>query len=236
MKRFIVGIVGLVICHSGLAAAFGETLYGPTAYLSFDDSPFSAIDFSAGYFFLEDCEDGLFNEPGVIAHRGVIIDRGITNDSVDADDGVIDGLGRTLAYWSDYGVKELTFTFDAGVLGGLPTHVGIVWTDVGWSDPIIGYGDVVFEAYDGLDGSLGVIGPVRLGDGEHTGETAEDRFFGVFHEGGIGSFTIAMPNPDSRLNWEVDHLQYGMVPEPTTFLLLSMGAVGLLAYALRKRR
>jgi hypothetical protein len=34
----------------------------------------------------------------------------------------------------------------------------------------------------------------------------------------------------------LDHLQYNVVPEPSTFILLSMGAIGLLAFAWRRRR
>src|SRR5262249_22605979 len=68
--------------------------FGPTPYLSFQDSPFRSGTFT--YFYLEDFEDHLLNTPGVAADAGgvtsVIFGPGY-HDSVDADDGVIDGHG-----------------------------------------------------------------------------------------------------------------------------------------------
>ena len=195
--------------------AEGAVFYGPSPYLSFNDSPFKGMDFR--YFHLEGFEDGLLNVPGVTASTGRVFNRGTSNDSVDADDGAIDGKGRTLSLWID-GVKDLVFTFNASVLGSLPTHAGIVWTDVGTTQPPhpLGYGDVTFEAFGPSGASLGVIGPFLLGDGLYEGQTAEDRFFGVYNPDGISSIKISMPNlsgqPDNRAaNWEVDHLQYGAV-------------------------
>jgi PEP-CTERM motif len=119
------------------------------------------------------------------------------------------------------------FTFSAAVLGSLPTHAGMVWTD--------GAGTTRFEAFDALNNSLGIIGPVAIADGSFNGETAEDRFFGWTNVGGISS--ILMSNTSGGI--EVDHLQYGLagartapVPEPTSFLLLTSGLVGLAGWQL----
>ncbi|GMV97171.1 MAG: hypothetical protein AMXMBFR83_15300 [Phycisphaerae bacterium] len=198
------------------SAAPGAVFYGPSPYLSPADSPFNGVSFQ--YFYLENFEDGLLNVPGVTASAGRVENRGIDNDSVDADDGHIDGMGRTLSYWSDVGPKDLVFTFNASVLGSLPTHAGIVWTDVGFSQPPgpDQYGNVTFEAFGPSGASLGTIGPCLLGDGLFRGQTAEDRFFGAYNPDGISSIRISMPNlsgqPDNtRANWEVDHLQYGAV-------------------------
>jgi hypothetical protein len=93
------------------------------------------------------------------------------------------------------------------VLGGLPTHVGLVWTDVGFSSaPNFGAGEVTFEAFDAGGASLGVFGPFLLGDGLNSGETAEDRFLGVVNANGITSIRMTMP---SSTDWSADHLQYG---------------------------
>jgi len=52
---------------------------------------------------------------------------------------VIDGSGLDGdSYFSWSGSAGLTFTFNADVLGSLPTHVDIVWTD--------GAGTTSFEA------------------------------------------------------------------------------------------
>ena len=230
MKRVLVGVVLVVAGVSQVQAG----LSGPTPYLSLNDSPFKSKDYSGGYFYLEDFEDGSLNVPGVTINVGSVIDRGGTNDSVDGDDGVIDGHGGTLSWWTGFGVQDLVVTFDKDVLGVLPTDVGIVWTDVGWSAPVLGYGDVVFEAFDASGTSIGKVGPVYLGDGKFLGETEEDRFFGCSWPDGISYFSISMPNADPYINWEVDHLQYGVVPAPGAVVL---GAIGAAVVSwLRRRR
>src|SRR5215475_10221716 len=63
------------------------------------DSPFAAGvnagDYAGagGYFHLETLEDALFNSPGVTRSTGSITNPGTITDSVDADDGNIDGSG-----------------------------------------------------------------------------------------------------------------------------------------------
>ena len=123
------------------------------------------------------------------------------------------------------GAAGITFTFDATVLGHLPTQAGIVWTD--------GAGTTTFEAFGPGGVSLGQIGPVSIADGAITGETAEDRFFGVINAGGISAIHIS--NTSGGI--EVDHLQYGIFgaapppPPPTTTIpvpTLSEGALALL--------
>ena len=80
--------------------------------------------------------------------------------------------------------------------------------------------------------SLGVIGPFDLGDAFNTGETAEDRFFGVSDAGGILAIRVANTNSSGGL--EVDHVQFGLVvPEPTTFSMLMLGFA---AIGVRRRR
>ncbi len=112
---------------------------GPIPYLSQADSPFDLSGLGTT-FFLEDFEDGVLNTPGVTASSdaGELIvngpDLSAFSDSVDGDDGAIDGSGsqgRALAPVNQVGSSALgvTFTFDANELGGLPTEAGVVWTD-----------------------------------------------------------------------------------------------------------
>lgn len=51
------------------------------------------------------------------------------------------------------------------------------------------------------------MGPVSIADGSFAGTTAEDRFFGVTHAGGIESIKIS--NTSGGI--EVDHLQFGPI-------------------------
>lgn len=204
------------------------TLLGPSPYLSFADSPFSGQTFS--YFYLETFESGTLQTPGVSFTPGaLILGPSSLTDSVDADDGAIDGSGMRGHSLLSNGAGTIVFTFNAAALGGLPTSVGIVWTDVGNATPTLGVGPVTFQAFDAASNSLGTIGPVVLGDGNAAGGTAEDRFFGVVNPGGISSIAIGMSN---SVDWEVDHLQYGFeaesVPEPASWMLAMCGLGGFL--------
>jgi len=207
-------------------ASAGLTLYGPTAYSRQADSPFAGLTMS--YFHLEDFEDRLLNTPGVTVDTGYSTKPSypaLYTDSVDGDDGILDCLGRDGNSWfAPSGTAGLTFTFDAGVLGALPTHAGIVWTD--------GLNPVTFQAYDASGALLGTIGPHNLADGNFAGGTCEDRFFGISDCGGIWKIRIT----SGASGIEVDHLQYGYetcVPVPGAALL---GTLGLSVAGWRLRR
>ncbi len=189
-----------VLLLFGSSRAFGQPSFlGPTPYLSRADSPFLA-DINAGRVYLETFECGVLTVPGVTLSTGTIIPPGFEGaiDSVDGDDGAIDGSGLNgHSLFSGDGATGFTFTFNQGTLGALPTRVGIVWTDGG--------GTTTFEAFDSMGVSLGTLGPVAIADSSNSGETAEDRFFGVVFAGGISAIKIS--NTSGGI--EVDHLQYG---------------------------
>ncbi|MBX9622519.1 MAG: hypothetical protein K2X82_01760, partial [Gemmataceae bacterium] len=218
--------VGVVLGLAGGAGRAGAGFLGPTPYLSAGDSPLLALPFSA--FYLETFESGALAVPGVTVTAGWTVNTpGRLTDSVDADDAAIDGLGRDgHSFYSGGQNATLTVTFDAAVLGSLPTAAGIVWTDVGFvTSGTNGFGDVTFSATGPGGASLGSIGPFTLGDGSSTGETPEDRFFGVTNAAGIESITISMSN---STDWEVDHLQFllapaAAVPEPGSLALVAAG-------------
>lgn len=215
------------------SASAAATFYGPTPYLSFADSPFKGL--SLAQFYLETFEGGALNTPGVVITNNKpggsqlgVVGPGVFEDSVDADDGKIDGLGQNGHSYASlpnegYGSFGLTVTFSAAKLNGLPTYAGLVWTDGSQTAPTI------FEAFDSAGHSLGTIGPVKIGDASFAGTTGEDRFFGVFNADGISKITIR--DPGSTNNLEIDHLQYGLnisaVPEPSSFQLLLAGMLGL---------
>jgi len=209
------------------------TFLGPTPYLSFADSPFNGVSFS--YLFLKTYEDGTVSSTGVTTTAGVVVlGPGPLTDSVDADDGAIDGSGTGgHSLYTNFLLNTIRFSFDAGVLGGLPTRAGVVWTDVGATVTGTGFGAVTFAAFGPGGSTLGTLGPFSLGDGNSSGATAEDRFLGVINTDGISAIEITMP---ASVDWEVDHLQYGLdtasaVPEPAPsgLLLLGLGAMAIIA-------
>jgi hypothetical protein len=169
--------------------------FGPTPYLSPGDRPFTV---AAAQF--EDFEDGALNTLGVTASTFSIASSfgpGLI-DSVDLDDGTLDGTCQPGCddLWAN---GSVTFTFDAAALGGLPTHVGLVWTDGGPGST------VTLEAFDAAGTSLGTRAGTGFADGAFTGGTAEDRFFGVRWAGGVRQ--VRLSNTSGGI--EVDHLYYG---------------------------
>ena len=235
--------IAAVALSQGAAAAY----VGPLPYLSNVDRPWIGTVFSD--YRLESFESGSLSVPGVSADHGSAIGPGPLTDSVDLDDGVLDGSGTAGHSWYSAGTASITFTFDPVFLAGLPTHVGVVITDVGVTTGAVGIGNFIIEAFDAGNVSLGVSGPFVFGDGNAQGGTAEDRFVGVIDTGGISRLTVT--SLDSA-DWEVDHLQFGeraipacsiaqpppggadalLCPEPGTLLL----AVGALFGFVRRRR
>ncbi len=173
----------------------------PIRYTSFADSPLKNVAFPS-YFHLEDWEDSLVNTPGVTpSSTAVGSSFGTLVDSVDGDDGVVDGTctkdGGTCN--SGFASGTIEFTFDATALGALPTHVGIVWTD---GSPGC---DAIFDAYDTTGTIIGTSTATAVGDGTNVGSVGEDRFFAVVHTAGVKKIVVK----SSSGGVEVDHLQYG---------------------------
>jgi len=202
-KWILSGLTALTLA-AGSFTSLAQYL-GPTPYLRAADSPFAQLDFA--WFYLETFEDNALNTPGVSASNGTVLGPDQFRDSVDADDGVVNGLGQQ-GHSFYPGTNSVTFTFSADVPGGLPTHAGVVWTDVGIASPTYGFGRVQLEAFDATNGSLGVFGPFDVGDGLAVGTTPEDRFLGVICTNGISALRVTMSNSS---DWELDHLQYGAI-------------------------
>jgi hypothetical protein len=202
--RFVVAVTaGALVMAARQDAQAGGPNIGPIPYLSQADSPFAL---GTGTFCLETFESGSLSVPGVTGNAAVTGPGGNT-DSVDADDGAIDGSGTSgRSYFTGAGSTGITFTFDPNGPLGLPTSAGMVWTDGG------GGASITFEALDQNGASLGTFGPFAIADGSNSGQTAEDGFFGAVNAGGISA--IKLSNTSGGI--EVDHLQFDHCAAATT--------------------
>lgn len=237
-KSFItIAFVSVVWLCFSVATARAAIFFGPTHYLSAADIP---TGFYAGGSpaALEDFEDRTLGF-GITASDGRVAGNEPSVDSVDGDDGSIDGSG--LAGFSWYSVSsrpyaDVTFTFS----GSLPTAAAMVWTD--------GNHEVTFEAFDPGMASLGSFSTSAVFvDSDNNGGTAEDSFFGVQDPGGILAIRM-FTNTGSGI--EVDHVQFGSaadanpnpdpdpnagtVPEPSS--LLAWTLLGAAAFWRGRRR
>lgn len=111
-------------------------------------------------------------------------------DSVDADDGMVDGSGIDGA--SYFSSNFFEFIFPTPV-----TAAGLVYTD--------GPGPVYFEAFGPGHVSLGQIGPFTLDHGSN-GTVADDHFLAVKNLAGIESIELYLP---TGAGVDADHVQYG---------------------------
>ena len=236
MTRHCSLLISLTLALVFAGPAGAATFYGPTApYLQASDSPFDGISF--GYFHLDDLEDGALDTPGITANGGVVPPGSFT-DSVDADDGVIDGDGTAghsylTATSSCCSTQYLIVDFAAASLPSLPTHVGFVFTNA--FTPI----NLAIEVFDGGGASLGSMSYPGFAPAGGI-STANAQFFGASDPAGISRIEFAYGGTSTSM--EFDHFQYGSVvavPVPAVGslgqALLALGIAGLGGVACRHR-
>ncbi|MBK9494649.1 MAG: hypothetical protein BWZ07_00584 [Alphaproteobacteria bacterium ADurb.BinA280] len=192
---------GLFGCATSIQAQ--TTFLGPTPYLSAADRP---AGFSSGTVLVEDFEDGIVDP--LLTINGSVIGPGGLADSVDADDGAIDGSGTNGRSAFSGGSADVSFS------APFPTSAGMVWTDGGTPT------DVTFEAFGPTGTSLGTHGPFTLGDSNNSGGTSEDRFFGAQDTGGISRIRITHTSG----GYEVDHITWSDGSGQPADLQLAIGS------------
>jgi hypothetical protein len=225
---------------------------GPTPYRSVADSPFP-IGINAN-FFMEDFEDGLLNTVGILQRntfplpgdQGLAIVRspGFSTDSVDADDGILDGFGSNgHSFTSVVHVTvpidpprhqfRIEFEFDEIDLGFLPDSFGFVWTD-GPAMSSLGLRIVTQNGTEFIPDAI-----TGLGDLGRDGSSSDDVFFGVIGTDPIRTVTVIggfRGDLTSPPEIEIDHIQYGLtIPEPSTIALAMSFLALLLWWRLRHR-
>ncbi|MDX2132835.1 MAG: hypothetical protein SFY69_12365 [Planctomycetota bacterium] len=203
----------------GLAGTAMAGMVGPSLYSSVASSPLTQI---GPQVYVENFEDGQLNTPGVTASTGQVLTGSFWVDSVDGDDGFVDGTCAGGHSWFvANGATGVSFTFSPIFGGALPNWAGIVWTD--------GHNPIFFEAFDANGVSLGVVEGAHA-DELFTGSTEEDHFYGAYYESGISRITIR----GTMGGLELDHLQYGFQPVPTPGALALLGLAGTLVRIRRR--
>lgn len=180
---------------------------------------------------IEDFEDGLWNVPGMSISGGYLEecpDRPC--NSVDGDDGVIDGSGARGRSWTAGGPR-LEISFDASVLGAAPLWVGVVVTDIGARGRFDSAFQVDLFGHDGRPVSS-FTEWIFSGLAREPGDASEDRFYGAYLANGISAIALTNIDPDSPDPgaWQIDHVQFSFVPEPAPALFMGWGLASLSAF------
>jgi hypothetical protein len=200
-----------------MAMSASATVITVTPYLSEADIPTSFY-LGGSPIFLEDFEDRSLDGGITVNGSPTFLNPGGLTDSVDGDDGTIDGSGTAgRSLFRSSGATGFLFTFSSVV-----TAAGLVWTD--------GAGSTTFSVFDGMGVLIETL-TVNIAGSGFAGQTAEDTFFGLTSATGIGSIFIS--NTSGGI--EVDHVQYGdmyvpdpsVIPLPAAGLLLLGGLAGL---------
>ncbi len=153
----------------------------------------------------------------------------------------VEGIGVTLM--GDAGDDYLV-SFAMGVHGSLADHIGIHGGRDGWiepPDPLVPYLPYETDTWYHVERRLNLAtdeGWFRVWKHGEKGNPLYDATYLVGSEYAntyIDRITFGSPLTVGA-DGHIDNLKLTAIPEPSTFTLLCIGAVGLLAYACRKQR
>lgn len=218
MSAILIAAIAGMPAHAGHVDMFGggsEVVFIPpiSPYLSEADNPFDL----SGDMQLENFEGVLsVMTPGLfILGPGLEwLEPGPETNSVDGDDGIIDGIGDGRSMETTNGQIALLFTVD------FPTQVGFAIT--------YGLQNLtqidIFGPTNNLVGSRLYLDPFS----EPSYGTLDDVFLGFIYEEGISHIAI---HQEVTEGFQIDHVTFG-IPEPASLTLLLSGA----AVIMRRRR
>jgi hypothetical protein len=197
--------VATVTASVALAGGDGPTMPRVDGYRSSSDSPASGPVSLPDSLIIENFESDVL-QPGLTVSSGTVGD----GNSVDADDGVLDGSanGKSLGLgsWFPFEPSNVTLTFGADDIGGAPRFAGVVVTDASGVEDKLGNPvavSVTLTVYltDGtsLSNSYDIL--------SQPADATDDVFIGVelgaLSLTGIDSIAVSAATPIA-----IDHVQY----------------------------
>jgi len=193
-------VSGFVITTAAVPALAADALVvlSPQNYTKLGDSGlFGAMSLDDD-FFCETFEDGTVNTPGLGIAGGAILAPGASTDSVDFDDGVLNGLGTAGRSYKAAPGATVSVSINGTALAGLPERLAFAWTDGAQNSSMT----LVVTTGNGLTFTR-TVGPAM--DGSSNGATAEDRLVSITSSFGIASVAITTTG---GAGFEIDHVQY----------------------------
>jgi hypothetical protein len=205
------GSGGVSLIASGQTTVGTSVFHHGVPYTSRTNSPWAA-ELLVGFLHFYDFEASGNLDRSVATNSAALHSQaGGATDSVDADDGAVDGSGNNGSSLRADGLgTELVFGFQTNSIQPYPIQAGIVFTDGG--------GRVIFEAIAADGTSLGSVTNGPFTSSTFEGDVTNDRFFGVENAGGIAAIKITSESG----GLEVDHLQFkivGSTPLPSNATL-----------------
>jgi hypothetical protein len=232
-KSYVAGLflVGVTAFLSAVRTTAAAAITGVTTpYLQTSNSPLVIA--SPGYK-LENFEP---SSPTLAAlginlstQHGSSVDPGL---SVDGDDGSVDGsgaAGHSLTVFTQANTTGATFAFNNVVIGAYPKSAAVAVTAAIAST-------LTFTVYDT---SNVVSGTYNLANVSTSTPTSDDFLFWASDPAGISAISVS--SNSALIHLHLDHVQFDTVntiavPEPAAMVLASLGSLGVLGLASRRRR